>query len=433
MKISAIIMLVAIISLMPLAAAAPLSPQAQQANPTLQQNPSSPYGYANQVTVQGIPQFTSGNIAYTILGIFIGLFIIFFSLIILVRYHQMQTAHVGDGRRIDGRYRCFIWGKGWFDFRATEVAPDEIAETLEIVKNVDEIKEKKNLSAVLDKLVNYVKNGNLHLYEIKVISRRNMRIRGNLGYSLLLSSEPIDDRRFFYQSRNAVLAPFSGNWKEHPKIIDCIAQSKIYTDIEMADREQTTTVYVIGPVSGDFVKDKQQVFGENLEEFKINPVSINVNLMQMNHEITEVLTIMRTVADTYETGAAKKRENKILMEINEKLVDTIVDKNAENTLAKSKIGERALVVLGEKIIQDMYKETWTWIMAAIIMGFIGLELPKWIPQLATTDQAVTFFICEGFVLLLKVLSDKQKEDPYKKYKSKEQQIQMGSGQMEQMR
>lgn len=433
MKLSAIIIFIGIMSLVPLAsAAAPLSPQAQQANPNLPP-PSSPYGYANQVTGQGIPQFATGNIAYTVIAVLVALFIIIFSLIMLVRYHQMQTAHVGDGRRIDGRYRCFIWGKGWFDFRATEVAPDEIEETLEIVKEIDEIKTKKNLTTIMNSIIEKVHEGKLHLYEIKVISRRNMRLRGNLGYSLLISSEPIDDRKFFYQSRNAVLSPFSGTWKEHPKIIDCIAQSRIYLDVEMADRDQTTTVYVIGPVSGDFATNKKQIFGQNLEEFQINPVSINVNNILMQSDIGEILTIMRTVADTYKTGASKKKEARIMMEINEKLADELVEKNTENTLMKSKVGERALVVLGEKVIQRMTNESWLWIMAVIVMGFVGLELPQWIPQLNTTNPAITMLACEAFVLLLKVMTDSQKKDPYEKYRDKSQSIEMGSGKMEQMR
>lgn len=412
-------------------AGVPLSPQAQQANPNTQVN--NPYGYANQVTIQGMPQFQTGNIVYTVIAVLVTLFVIIFSLILLVRYHQMQTAYVGDGRRIDGRIRCFIWGIGWFDFRATEVSQDEIEETLKIISEIDEIKEKKNLTAIMNSIVEKVHEGKLHLYEIKVISRRNMRIRGNFGYSILISSEAIDDRKFFYQSRNAVLSPFSGTWKEHPKIIDCIAQSRIYPEVEMADRDQTTTVYVIGPVSGDFATNKKQIFGQNLEEFQINPVSINVNLIEMKSEIGEVLTIMRTVADTYKTSSSLKKGSKIMQEINEKLSDELVEKNAENTLMKSKVGERALVILGEKVLQKLEKDTWMWLLAAIIMGFVGIELPQGIQQLSTTNPSITFGVCEAFVLILKVLSDSQKKDPYEKYRDKNQSITMGSGQNQPLR
>ena len=413
----------------------PLSPQAQQSNPNAQNNQvqQSPFGFTQQVTTQGIQQLTTNSWVYTVIAVVVSIFIIVLSLILLARASQLQNAYVGDpnNRRLDGRQRLFIWGKGWVDFRATEVPIDEIEEKLQILKEIDEIRNAPNVEAAMNNVIDKVRDGRLRLYEIKVISRKNLRIRGNLGYSLLLSSEPIDDRKFFYTARNSVFAPFSGSWKEYPRIIDCIAQSKIYTNVEMADRGETTTVYVVGPISGDFVKEKQQTFGNDLEEFHISPVSINVSMIQVaggkERELSEILAICRTTADTYQTAASFKRQSKIMTEANSKLADDLVISNAEKMFLKAKVGERALVIIGEKVLQRMTQESWMWMFGAIMMGLIGLELPHWIPSLATTDPAVTFFACEAFLVMMKAVTQKSGQDAYGKAKNQDKVITMGSG------
>lgn len=416
------------------ALAVPLSPQAQQANPNVQINANpitNPYGFTNQVTTAGIEQLTTNSWIYTAVGAIVALVVIIFSIIILARFNQLQNAYVGDGRRIDGRIRLFVWGKGWVDFRATEIQADEIEEKLQLLREIDEIKNARNLDQVMQNIIDKIQNGLLHVYEIKVINRRNFRIRGNLGYSMLISSEAIDDRKFYYQSRNAVFAPFSGTWKEHPRIVDCIAQSKIYTDVEMAERGETTTVYVVGPWSGDFMKEKTKTFGENLEEFHIHPVAINVNMLSVTNghekDLAEILAILRTTSDTYQTSASFKKQAKIMLDANSKLTDELVIKNSDNMFLKAKVGERALVILGEKVIQKMTQESWMWVFAAIMMGLVGLELPHWIQSLSTTDPAVTFMACEAFVIMLKMITQKSENDVYGRYKNQSKSIEMGSG------
>jgi hypothetical protein len=410
----------------------PLSPQAQQANPNAVPplvQPNNPYGFTGNLDQQLFSQINSGSTIYTIVSIGIIIFSIFFILLILTRYRQLETAYVGEGRRISGRYRLFIWGKGWIDFRATEVLPEDQLDTLEVIKEIDELKVRQDYTDAIEKIRHKVRTGSLYLYEIKVISRKNMRLRGNFGYSILLSNEPIDDRKYFYESRNAVFSPFSGTWREHPRIVDCIAQSRVFLDVEMADRARTTTVYVVGPVSGDFATNKQLTFGERLEDFHINPVSINVNLISVGaKELSEILTIMRTIADTYKIGKTKDKMVKALEGVIDKLSSKSVIDSSEKELMKSKVGERALVILGERIVKRERQESWVWLLVAIFMGFVGYQIPQWFPQLSGTDPKLTFVIMEGFVLLMKMAFEKQSEDPSEKYKKEMHEVRFGEGQ-----
>lgn len=413
----------------------PLSPQAQQANPNVQnsQVPPSPFSFTQHVTEQGVQAITTNSWVYTVIAVVVALIIIVVCLVLIIRANQLENAYVGDpnNRRIDGRYRIFVWSKGWVDCRITEVAQDEIEEKLQILKEIDEIRNAPNMEMAMNNVITKVVDGVLHLYEIKVISRRNFRIRGNIGYSMMLSSEAIDDRRFYYTARNSVFAPFSGRGKEYPRIVDCLAQSKIYTNVEMADRGETTTFYVIAPLSGDFVKESRQTFGQNLEEFRINPVNINVNLIKVaegkERELSEILAILRTTADTYQTSSSFKKQSKIMTDANSRLADELVVSNAEKMFLKAKVGERALVIIGEKVLQRMTQESWMWMVGAIIMGLIGIELPQWIPSLSTTNPAVTFVACEGFILMLKMVTQKSGQDAYGRARNQDKIIEMGSG------
>lgn len=402
---------------------APPSQQAQQVNPQA----NNPYQFVNQLGPQNFPEFSTGINFYQIIGIAIGIFGVIFCLILISRYRQMQMAYVGSGHRISGRYRIFITRVGWIDCRLTEVPREDIEECLEIIKQIDEINRKPNFVVAIDKIIKKVKEGKLFLYETKVISRRNMKIRGNLGYSMILSSNPLDDKKYYFESRTAIINPFSPNFREHPRIVNCISKSKIYPRLETAER-QRTTFYVVAPIPDPFDKTVE-TFAQNLEEWSLGQekVEMKVEVYDLPKDLAEVLLIMRGVADTYKTTRSQFVKADIMKKTVEKLSDQRVVDNMRTQYYKSGVGEAELVKLGETIIKKMTEETWIWFAMAMMGGVVGAELPSWIPALSQYSPAMFVIIIDAFLAIIKLATQQQKKSPYDYMEKEMRTTRTGSG------
>jgi len=375
----------------------------------------NPIGVLPQINIQDLGSYGFfGLLNSAIIPILAILFIMIIG-IIFIRYHQNLTSYYSTENRLANRYRIVI-GNAHFDCRLNQVDPIMLEESLEIIKRIPEIARNTENVKAIETIKQRIIDKQLFLYHAKVIDKKYIRLRGNVGYGMVLSSENLNDPAFYNELSRGIASAASPTFREYPRMVTCLKSGSRQYNLQTETR-RIAPVFVIAPTKDPEYKPEMEL-SKGLEAFDIPPVLLKINLIIQPKELAQIMLILQTTADLYEKIEAKTIQNDSLIKMYRDQQDKTIAKQGEADYFRGELIQQELEKIGADEIRKEEKTGLMWMLGAIIVAFISTIIPPEVPQLATMPNGLALGISELILLVFYFILESNKKKPEERMKDR---------------